>query len=75
MDEKKPRKKIHSDFSGMKKEIKRRRKKLWTILEVHEGKTWNVRVSKKDNVKFMQVRDGETRKSGKAYRPSSREGD
>jgi hypothetical protein len=55
MDEKKPRKKIHSDFSGMKKEVKRgptkKKKKVWTILEVHEGKAWNVRVSKKDNDK------------------------
>jgi hypothetical protein len=51
---------------GMKKrskEAQRRRKKVW-ILEVHEGKAWNVRVSKK-MIKFMQVRDGETRKSGK----------
>jgi hypothetical protein len=79
MDEKKPRKKIHSDFSGMKNKSqeaqRRRRKKVWTILEVHEGKAWNVRVSKKDDKVHASSRWRNSGRVEKAYRPSSREGD
>jgi hypothetical protein len=77
MDEKKPRKKIHSDFSGMKNrdQKKRRRKKYGPFSKCMKVKPGMSEFQKKTMIKFMQVRDGETRKSGKAYRPSSREGD
>ena len=64
MDEKKPRKKIHSDFSGMKKKVKRgpakKKKRYGPFSKCMKVKPGMSAYQKKTMVKFMQVRDGET---------------
>jgi hypothetical protein len=62
MDEKKPRKKIHSDFSGMKKKPHRGRykKKYGPFSQSMKVKPGMSDYQKKTMFKFLQVREGET---------------
>jgi hypothetical protein len=64
MDEKKPRKKIHSDFSGMKNKVKRgptkKKKRYGPFSKCMKVKPGMSEFQKKTMIKFMQVRDGET---------------
>lgn len=64
MDEKKPRKKIHSDFSGMKKKVKRgpakKKKKYGPFSKIMKVKPGMSDYQKKTMIKFMQVQEGET---------------
>jgi hypothetical protein len=67
MDEKKPRKKIHSDFSGMKKKPHRGRykKKYGPFSKSMKVKPGMSDYQKKTMIKFMQVQEGETQEQWK----------